>query len=76
MSNIGKKIKNAGNNIIKNSNISSKNQSNHKTINNNNIIINNQKKKKATTPSINQRERNILLIQGPNAMPGNGLWSN
>jgi hypothetical protein len=79
MSNVGKKIKTAGNNIIKNNNnIPSKRRpSNDTKISNNNKsnnIPNINKKKKPNTPSINQRERNIMLIQGPNAMPGNGLW--
>ena len=26
------------------------------------------------TPSINQREKNILLMQDPSGIPGNGLW--
>ena len=95
MSNVHKKIKTAGNNIIKNTNINlnpniplhpSRQQINHKTnkiknnpqsnnINNNNININNkQKKKSPLTPSINQRERNILLMQDPSGLAGNGLW--
>ena len=87
MSNVGKTIKAAGNNIIKNSNnnIPSKrqpsNQKKRTNINNNtnNTNINdnssnNIKRKKPTTPSINQRDRNILLVNGPNGMPGNGLW--
>ena len=76
MSNVGKTIKTAGNNIIKsNNNLPSKRQqSNNKKINNNNTSSNNIKRKKPSTPSINQRDRNIILVQGPNAMPGNGLW--
>ena len=93
MSNIHKKIKNAGNNIIKNTNINInknipsqpvRNQIIHKSnkIKNiqsstNNTNINNgtkQKKKMPLTPSINQREKNILLMQDPSGIPGNGLW--
>ena len=75
MSNIGKKIKTAGNNIIKsNNNISQKRQPSNPKTNNSNISSNNQKRKKPITPSINPRERNIMLVQGPNAIPGNGLW--
>ena len=71
MSNIGKKIKIAGNNIVKNNNnISVKRQpSNHKT-NNSNISFNYLKRKKPITPSINQRERNILLVQRSNGIAG------
>ena len=93
MSNIHKKIKNAGNNIIKNTNINInknipsqpvRNQIIHKSnkikniqSSNNNTNINNgikQKKKMPLTPSINQREKNILLMQDPSGIPGNGLW--
>ena len=78
MSNVGKKIKTAGNNIIKsNTNLPSKRQPSNNAKNSNNNKNNNtniNKKKKPITPSINQRERNIMLVQGPNAMPGNGLW--
>ena len=75
MSNVGKKIKTAGNNIIKSNNIPSKHQPSHtKPNNNNNPSSNNAKRKKPNTPSINQREKNIILVQGSNGMPGNGLW--
>ena len=81
MSNIGKKIKTAGNNIVKNfpnNNQTKRQPSTHKTnISKNNISINNKnnsKTKKPNTALINQREKNIVLVQGPNAMPGSGLW--
>ena len=83
MSTVHKKIKAAGNNIIKNTNnipksnksksISISNNNNNSKNNNNNTNIK-QKKKSPLTPSINQRERNILLMQGPSGIPGNGLW--
>ena len=85
MSNIHKKIKTAGNNIIKNTNIQNQpprqkiiNKSdkakNNSLINNNNIPNKPQKKKYPLTPSINQREKNILLMQDPSGIAGNGLW--
>ena len=87
MSNVGKTIKTAGNNIIKNNNniphkrqpSNQKKKTNINSSSNSNTNINNNsssntKRKKPNTPSINQRERNILLVQGPNGMPGNGLW--
>ena len=80
MSNIGKKIKTAGNDIVKNciNNKSSKSQASNliknNSINKNKNNLNNYKKRKPSTPSINQREKNILLVQEPNSMPGNGLW--
>ena len=83
MSTVHKKIKAAGNNIIKNTNnipksnksksISLSNNNNNQKINNNNTNLK-QKKKSPLTPSINQRERNILLMQGPSGIPGSGLW--
>ena len=72
MSNTGRKIKTAGNNIIGSKPPSTKNQQNK--INNFNQNSKNPKNKKPSTPSINQRERNILLVQGSNQLPGNGLW--
>jgi hypothetical protein len=84
MSTVHKKIKAAGNNIIKNTNnipksnksksISLSNNNNTNPKNNNNNTNIKQKKKSPLTPSINQRERNILLMQGPSGIPGNGLW--
>ena len=77
-SNSHKKIKTAGNNIIKNTtNIPNPRKSkkislppNPQTNSNNSK----QKKKSPLTPSINQREKNILLMQDPSGIAGNGLW--
>ena len=84
MSNIHKKIKTAGNNIIKNNtHIHTQNQPLRNQIknptslsnnNNKNISANKQKRKYPLTPSINQREKNILLMQDPSGIAGNGLW--
>jgi chromosome segregation ATPase len=75
MSNVGGKIKTAGNNIVKsNNNIQPRRQPSSQKSNTKSSKNINMQRKKPSTPSINQRERNILLVQGPNAMPGNGLW--
>ena len=86
MSNKGKKIKIAGSTIInQNINIKDK-QYNIKNINisqnnnefnkNSNSKINNRikLKQKPLTSNINQRERNIILMQDSNGIQGSGLW--
>ena len=86
-SNNYKKVKTAGNNIIKTSAQSNRMQIMNKTGINKNKINNTKynkssnddtkkimKKKNSLTPSINQREKNILLMQDPSGIPGNGLW--
>lgn len=86
MSNIGKKIKTAGSNIINsNIHINNKNQNNSKNISiysNSNINkssisnVNNKTKQKPkpSTCNPNQRERNIILMQEPSGIQGGGLW--
>ena len=86
MSYVGKKIKTAGSNIIKNdinTKISAKRKYSNNKIkinpqnNNENINLknnNNQKNKKPSTSNINQREKNLLLLESPNGIAGNGLW--
>ena len=77
-SNNHKKIKTAGNNIIKNTtNVHNPRKSKNISLSNNpqtNPNIPKQKKKSPLTPSINQREKNILLMQDPSGIAGNGLW--
>ena len=87
MSNIGKKIKNAGSTII-NTNIQIINKP-HNNIRSTNIIPNNnninnnhnknknneiKQKQKPLTSNLNQRERNIILMQDSNGIQGDGLW--
>ena len=76
MSTTHKKIKTAGNTIIKTIIPKSTKSKNIFSSNNPHITTTNpkQKKKSPLTPSINQRERNILLMQDPSGIPGNGLW--
>ena len=76
MSTTHKKIKTAGNTIIKTIIPKSTKSKNISSSNNPHITTTNpkQKKKSPLTPSINQRERNILLMQDPSGIPGNGLW--
>ena len=76
MSTTHKKIKTAGNTIIKTVIPKSTKSKNISSSNNPHITTTNpkQKKKSPLTPSINQRERNILLMQDPSGIPGNGLW--
>ena len=77
-SNNHKKIKTAGNNIIKNTtNVKNPRKSKNISLSNNpqtNPNIPKPKKKSPLTPSINQREKNILLMQDPSGIAGNGLW--